>query len=195
MARTDKRWAAPLALVGVLLGVLAAGLSAQTAGEPQRYTATAVLGGGRGTTALEIVIDRWSTQADRNRLISVLEQGQDKLLDALKDAPKVGYIRNPMSIAWDLHFAQRAVLPDGGEQITVATDRPVGFWEEANQARTLDYPFTIVTLKVNTEGEGDGTMALAAKLTADKNSNSIVVENFGLQPIKLEAVKRAKLSH
>src|SRR5581483_6747511 len=118
---------------------------AQTNGQPERYTATAVNMNRGGAGTLEIVVNRWSTDAERNKLVSVLlDQGENKLLDALQSAKKVGYIRTPNSVGWDLHYASKRPLPDGGEQVVIATDRPIGFREAANQPRSIDYPFTVI---------------------------------------------------
>ncbi len=173
-------------------------IAAQTLGEPERFTALAVnMNGVRtGTAQIEIAVTRWSTDAERDRLINtLLDKGQNKLLDVLQDMPRVGFIRQTTSIGWDLHYARHTPLPDGGERVVVATDRPVSGFETFNQTRTLDYPFTIVQLTVNSNGEGEGKMSYATKLTADKETKTVTVENWGEQPILLQAVKREKPSH
>ena len=44
---------------------------------------------------LEIVIERWSSERERNELIGVLrEKGSDALLSKLQKMPRVGYIRD-----------------------------------------------------------------------------------------------------
>ncbi len=43
------------------------------------------------------------------------------MLDALEKMPKVGYIRTPESLAYDLHYARRVPMPEGGEQLSLAT--------------------------------------------------------------------------
>jgi hypothetical protein len=166
---------------------------AQSFGPPEQYTATAVNLDRGGTSIIQIVVNRWSTDPDRDRLVStLLEKGADKLLDALQDMPKVGYVRSPTSIGWDLRYARRTPLPDGGERVVLATDRPLGFVETANQLRTIDYPFTIIELRLNSEGEGEGKMSIATKIIADKETGNIVLENYGTQPVMLQAVKREK---
>jgi hypothetical protein len=167
-------------------------LGAQTLGGPERFTALAVNLDRGGSYTLEIVVNRWSTDAERSRLLGVLlDKSADHLVEALQSNPKVGYIRNTNGgLAWDLHYARHMQLPDGGEQVTVATDRPIAFREAASGARTLDYPFTIIELKIDSEGEGEGKMSTAAKIIADKKTNTVVVENWGLQPILLQGVMR-----
>jgi len=171
---------------------------AQTKGTPERFTALAVnmsnVGpGGAGT--IEIVADRWSTDAERDRLLTTLmEKGADKLLDVLRDMRRVGYIRSPNSLGYDLHYARRTPLPDGGERIVLATDRPVGFWEAVNRPRSIDYPFTIIELHLNADGEGEGKLSLATKIVADKESKTIVLEDYANQPVLLTSVKRERRS-
>src|ERR1044071_6837869 len=139
------------AVAGLL--VMFAGLAAaQTLGTPERFTALAVNMGAPvrwKTATVEMVVNRWSTDAERDRLLSVLtQQGPEKLLDALHKNSRVGYIRTPDSVGYDLRFARRTPLPDGGEQVTLATDRYIGFWEAANRPRTIDYPFTVIELHI-----------------------------------------------
>jgi hypothetical protein len=169
---------------------------AQTNGGPERFTAFAVNMGSPGQAwaeRVEIVVNRWSTVAERDRLLTVLfEKGPDKLLDVLTDLPRVGYFRTPNSIGYDLHFAQRARLPDGGEHVVLITDRYITFWEAANRPRSIDYPFTVIELHINANGIGEGKMSLATQITADKENKLIVLENYGTQPVLLNDVRREK---
>ena len=171
---------------------------AQTNGTPERYTAMAVNMSNVGRTGagtIEIAVDRWSTDAERDRLLTTLmEKGPDKLLDALRDMRRVGYIRSSSSLGYDLHYARRTPLPDGGERVVLATDRPVGFWEAVNRPRSIDYPFTIIELHLNADGEGEGKLSLATKIVADKESKTIVLEDYANQPVLLTSVKRERRS-
>ena len=64
----------------------------------------------------------------------------------------------------------------------------------ANQPRSIDYPFTVIEMHVNADGEGDGMLSYAAKLIPDKEGNLITIENYGTQPIRLQQVKRERPS-
>src|SRR5689334_22283560 len=147
------------------IAALSATIRAQTNGSPIRLTAFAVNMGGVGQSGagtVQIEVDHWSTNAEHDKLLDVLwNQGADKLLDALRDMPKVGYIRSTTSIGWDLHYARRTSLPDAGTRIILATDRPIGFHEAANQPRSIEYPFTIIEIHLDREGEGEGKMSIA----------------------------------
>jgi hypothetical protein len=189
----------PLRTLSAALAAVAASsllLFAQTMGSPERFTATAVNMTRGGTQTLQIVVNRWSTDAERNKLVSTLvDKGEKKLLDALQSTQKVGYIRSVNSIGWDLHYAHRQPLPDGGEQVVIATDRPMGFREVAGQWRSTDYPFTVIEMHMNADGEGQGTLSAATKVTVNKKTGSIELENFGTAPILLTQIKRERMSH
>ena len=186
-----------LALAAVL-GIAAA--AAQTHGGREKFTAFAVNLDGTaiaptGAGVVEILVERYSTDAERNRLLEALmEKGPEKLLDTLQSLPRVGYIRTPNSIGYDLHYARKAPLPEGGERVTLATDRYIGFWEAANRPRTIDYPFTVIELRLNSDGVGEGKMSIATKVTMDKDKKQIELENYGTQPVLLNNVRRVPVS-
>ena len=186
------------AIAGVFV-LFTSAAAMQTRDQPERFTALAVNMGEPArwrTLSVEMVVNRWSTDAERDRLLSVLlEKGPDKLLSALQQNPRVGYIRTPDSIGYDLHFARKNALPDGGERVILATDRYIGFWEAAHSPRTIDYPFTVIELHIGPNGEGEGKMSLYTKIMVDKESNSIILENYGTQPVLLQAVKREVKAH
>src|SRR4029453_18506546 len=79
---------------------------AQTMGWPERYRANAVNLDIGAQGAIDITVERWSTPAQRDKLMSVLlNQGPDRLLDVLKDMPHVGYFNTPGNLRWELRYA------------------------------------------------------------------------------------------
>ena len=176
--------------------ILTLGLSAQTMGSPERYSAAAMnLNNGRAGN-IDITVNRWSTDKQRDALMAVATQkGPEKLLDALQDMPVMGHFGAPGSLSWDIHFARKMPLPDGGERVVVITDRRIGFWEAANQPRSIDYPFTFIDIRLNRDGEGEGKMSLATKVIYDKKDNMISLENFQTSPVLLNNIKREKVTH
>ena len=169
--------------------------AAQTTDVPVRFSAVAINVDGMtartGMSALDLTITRWSTAGERERLLGTLiEKGPEKLLSLLQDMRSVGSIRTPNSLAYDLRFAHRLPDDEGGERIILATDRYMSFWEAANRPRSADYPFTLIELRINRHGEGEGKMSIATRIIADKKNNAIVLENYGTQPVMLNLVKR-----
>ena len=197
MSRQTTAFLGACISAAVLL-VTAAFPSAQTTGTSgtsrERYVATAVNMGQPGPTGpwtVEMVVSRWSTEGERDRLVSVLRmKGPEALLDALRDMPRAGYIRTPDSLAYDLHFARKQPLEDGGERVFLATDRYIGFWEATRRPRTIDYPFTYMELRIGPDGKGEGKMSIFTKIAYDKEENGIVLENYGTQPVLLQNVRK-----
>lgn len=166
---------------------------AQTIGEPEDFTAVAIansnLGSGAGTVLIHI--SRWSTDMERARLIETLQKnGPDQLLDELQDMRSVGTIRTPDSLAYDLRYAHQQPGADGGRQIVLATDRPIGFWEAVHRPRTIQYPFTVIQMQLGTDGRGKGTLSVATKIVARKNV--VELENFATQPVMLTEITSKK---
>jgi hypothetical protein len=169
---------------------------AQTMGTAERYTATAINTNTNNASAgtIDITVNRWSTAKERDRLINALvEKGADKLLDVLQDMPAAGHFGAPGQLSWDLGFAWKTRLPEGGERVVLVTDRRIGVWEATRQPRSFDYPFTVIELRLNAEGEGEGKMSLATKVIHDKDNNTISLENYQLQPVMLTHVKRERV--
>ena len=183
-----------IAALVLLLAPLAA--SPQIEDTPARFTAAAVdLNRGAAGT-VEFVVNRWSSDADRDRLMTVMfDQGPAKLLDALQEMPRMGYIRAPGSIGWDIRFARHMPAPDGGERIVLVTDRRMGFREVANHHRSVDYPFTVIELRLQKNGEGEGKVSVATRIIADKANKVVTLENYDIQPVMLTKVTREGVSH
>ncbi len=180
---------------GLVLALgLAAALPSIEAAVPERFVATAVsiaTPGPTGAGTVEMVVERYSTDEERDLLLkTLLEKGSDKLLDTLQSMKRVGYIRTPNSIGYDLKYARKMPLDEGGEQIVLATDRYITFWEAANRPRTIDYPFTLIEMRIGRDGEGEGKMSLFTKIMYDKKKNQIVLENYASQPVLLTKVRR-----
>ena len=118
-----------LTVLSALLALVCSLAVAQTNGQPERFTANAVSLSpeyGTGQRVVEITIDRWSPNAERERLVASLQQkGPDELLKQLQKTRAVGRIRTPDSLGYDLHYAQQMPSEDGGRTIVIATDRPI----------------------------------------------------------------------
>lgn len=186
--------AGAVALGSVALLTIAAG--AQTMGTPERYTAAAMnINNGRANI-IDITVNRWSTDKQRDTLMdTMVKQGPEKLLDVLQDMPAMGHFGAPGNLSWDIHFARKMPLPDGGERIVLVTDRRIGFWESVNQPRSIDYPFTVIDIRLNGDGEGEGKMSIATKVIYDKKENMISLENYQTSPVLLTNVRRERVTH
>jgi hypothetical protein len=160
-----------------------------------RFTAFAVnMGSGPKAGVIDITLERLTTAEERDNLMAAfVEGGQDKLLSALqKVKPRVGFIRSPNSLGYDLQYAWRIVNSDGTSRIIIGTDRPVSFFEASRNTRTMDYPFTIIEMRLDAKGEGEGRMASGTKISKSKDGKTIELENYGISPVALNQIKLQK---
>jgi len=143
------------------------------------------------TRTLDIVIERWSTQAETDRLRDTLTaKGENALLSTLQNIkPRAGYIRSSMSLGWDLLYAREAPMPDGGRRMYIGTDRPMSFWEARNRPRSADYEFTLAEIRLPKDGKGEGKLVTAAKITYKKDKNTIEIENYEIEPVRLSHIE------
>lgn len=161
---------------------------------PLHFNAFAVSTGGPLTSGVagqvDISVTRWSTEAETERFLAALKKGgHDALIDEFEDVKPVGVIRSPGSLGYDLRYAQLEDLGDGMKRIVLATDRPMSFYETVNQPRSADYPFTLIELRINAEGRGDGKLSIASALSTSRNGKMIQVYNYDTQPIQLNEVR------
>jgi hypothetical protein len=195
-----------LALKAGLLAASAALLAqpalAQTTGEQLHISAWAVdlsTAGSGANATVDFTINRWSAPDERERLVTTMLEGggQDALLKQLQKMPSHGRMRFPswqgpdplnLGLGWDLRYAWQEPLPDGGRRIVLALDRYMSLWETANRPRTVDYPFTVIELRVNKAGQGEGKMSVATKIRFDRQQNMIELENYTSEPVRLKNV-------
>ena len=187
-----------LFVASVAAAALAAPPLASGQNQKESFTGFAInMNSGPKTATVDFTIERWSTDAQREQLLSILKEEKDsykaneKMLTALQKMPKVGYIRTSKTLGWDLHYARQSELDEGGRRIVLATDRPIGFAEARNQGRSMDYPFTIVEMHLDKNDKGEGRILAGTRIYIDKKNN-LVLENYGQQPVMFNDIKKLK---
>jgi hypothetical protein len=168
--------------------------SAPTTKNPVRFSAFAVQMDTGINGMIEIAIERWSTDAERQMLIGLVgtatdkSGGQDTLLNALqKVTPRVGFIRTSNSIGWDLRYARESILPDGTRQIVVVTDKPVSFAAAMADSESIDYPFSLIEMHFPQSGDkGDGK--LMARTAVSTKNGRLEIDLYGNEPTRLTTI-------
>jgi hypothetical protein len=188
-----------LAVSAIAVGIVAPARDMSAQGQKEQFTGFAInMNSGPSTATVDFTIERWSTDAERDQLLGILQEEKDvvrankQLLTALQKLPKVGYIRTPNTLAWDLRYARQSPLEDGGRRIVLGTDRPIGFREARNSGRSMDYPFTIVEVQLDKNDRGVGKILAGTKIYIDKKTNNLVLENFGQQPVRFNEIRKLK---
>lgn len=145
--------------------------------------------GRRNATTVDIVIDRWTTDAERDRLRDALrEKGGDGLLRELQKTKEVGRISRAGSLGFPLRFALEVPNSTGGRRILIGTDRRIGFLEMRDQPRTVNYPFMVIDIRLGPDGKGEGKLMPLARITEDRD-HIVEIENYASEPVRLTSVE------
>ena len=180
--------------LGLLLAARIDG-RAQAPAKYETFTAKTVnmsVGAGQN---VKIDIFRWSTEDERKVLVSVVTDNNEKALaDAIQKAPSLGSIWTSESLGYSIRFAFRDTLASGMERVIVLTDGQLGswsgqIWKPLRASGTASYPFSLIELRVNRTGTGEGKMSMAGKVVADDNAKTLTLGDYDAAPVLLRPVK------
>lgn len=100
----------------------------------------------------------------------------------LSSFPTVGYVwPSGSSLGFAIKYARRLAGALGSERITLVTDKRLGAydlepWSASQSARGEDETFTVIVLRLRSDGTGDGTMSLAAEPTTVEGGSVALVD-------------------
>jgi len=119
---------------------------------------------------------------------------ESSLAEALQQAPTVGYLWSSEVAGYALRYAGKLTLPDGRERIILITDRRPGaindLWTPLGTVSPNSYTFSLIELRVNAKGEGEGKLSLIGKVSPDTAAKIVALENYSELPVMLKNVKR-----
>jgi hypothetical protein len=113
---------------------------------------------------------------------------------ALKKASTVGILWTSETVGYSIKYAYRLPQQDGGERIILATDRRVGawsnLWQLSGEVAPSEYSFSVIELRVNSKGEGEGRGVVTGKIYIDSAAKTIALDSYATLPVILKSVKR-----
>jgi hypothetical protein len=144
---------------------------------------------------VKLDVTTWTSAEDRAKFVAALEKGEGQLVEALKTAPSHGYIWTSETIGYTLRYAHRQPLDNGGERIILATDRALGSWSRtpwkaAGATSDAAAELTVIELRLNRQGRGQGKLSLSTKPGVDPAAGTIALENYDKVPVALKDVAR-----
>ena len=181
-----------VSLLMLIAGTLSVTILSELKAQQKRESYAAVIvgtGGGIGgrTLNLNINIDQYTTDQQIQEYLTLLkEEGQDGLRKKLEKV-KVGRIAPVATTGTDLSVA-RVFETQEGKIIRLVTPRPVSFLEAWRSGRSRDYPFTIMEIRLDREGKGEGSIMGGAQLKFNEEGQ-LDIESYGNQYAKLVNVR------
>src|SRR5262249_19301373 len=111
-----------------------------------------------------------------------------------REAPNLRYFLANESVGYSIKYAYRTPLPNGGERIILATDRRLGGgtagWKTNATGTPTDYDFTLIEVRIDPKGVGEGKASLTSKVIFDGEAKTVALENYSSTPVILQGVKK-----
>jgi len=220
----------------VISGVLAVALLIAQTAAPMSLNLTATTASVSGAPdSVRIEILRWSTDEEREKLMSAWElktprpaapeagagkQGKGggkgaaaaaggggrgrggaggappaevltpevSLSRALEEATTVGYLWSSENVGYAFRYAGRIENPDKSQRIILITDRRLGaanqLWNPTFEGDPNKYEFSVIELRLNAKGEGEGKASLRGKIAPDAAAKIVTLESYdALTPV------------
>jgi hypothetical protein len=115
------------------------------------------------------------------------------LAAALQRASTVGYLWSSEVAGYAVRYAGKVTQPDGIERIILITSRRLGatndLWKPVVPGAPSTYDFSVIELRVNAKGEGEGKASLMGKVVPDPVAKIVTLEDYGSLPVLLKNVR------
>ena len=160
----------------------------------EQYSATAMIVSGVGagkTIGLNIYLHDVTSDEEIHQLADILKtKGPDGLEDALDKIKEKGRIA-PLGGTGNDVSVVRVLQNKKGKRIRMVTNRNIGFMELRDSPRIRDYKFSVLELRLDPTGKGEGTLLYATKIKFNKKGE-LELEQYGETPIRLVNVRQEK---
>ena len=167
----------------------------QAQGGAEAFTATATVKTAAGATAsapLVLSITRKMPQGEADAMVNAFKAGGAAALKkALVGVAPTGTVQIGTGAVVPTRLTVERIT-GAGRLLTVVTDQPLLFLGASlpGAKATQGYDFAVIDIEVDAQGSGSGTLAPAAKLRV--NQGALVVDDYGIESVRLVAVKKTK---
>ena len=142
------------------------------------------------TAPVTIVLLRWTSDAEREKAVAALKQGEAALKTVLDAMPEIGTIELGGRTT-SVRFARSLDTAGGGRLVTIVASQPIlhlGAGVPEAKPKT-GHPFAFATFEVDATGKGTaGDLAPAATLRIAENG-ALVVDDYGTEAVRLTAIE------
>lgn len=179
-------------MVAVALAMMSQAYAAGPVRLADTYTATTTGMTPDGLT-LRVQIISWQDDDARAEAVATLASGAEAAA-AIAKLPTVGYVWPKGSpVGYSLKYTRRTPTTDGGERITLVTDKRLGSydfrgWSVPSPVAQPDAPYSVIELYLDRSGAGTGALSLAAEVKLDEATGTVALADGA--PTLLKDVKR-----
>ena len=173
----------PCVLAALIVASPPAVVHAQSYPRTLAATADAAGPGGSLTGKLTIHVDHLMTDRDFKRVADALKfGGYPKFLPALRQLPMIGYVEAGGRQVEIKYARVRAA----DKRLVIGTDQPIYFVGAGSpEAKPrAGYELAVIELDVDPQGNGQGTMAAAARVKPAADGG-VVLDDYATTPIRL----------
>ena len=115
-----------------------------------------------------------------------------RLSAAIKAAPTLGYIWTGGVTGYSIKYAWRSSATDGKERIVLVTDRRLNShapdWAAASTSAG-DADFTLIEMRLDDHGAGEGKTSLTASVAIDTAANTLALDGYAAAPASLKVTR------
>ena len=166
--------------------------------EAYKGNVMATTAGAQGSSVGEFRVYRWSTDDERDTVLAAIKDATGKakanreVATALRGLDKAGYVFMSAQIGYPIRYTREFKMSDGSRQIIMATDRPVSFQEAYTDSMAGDFDVTVIILKWDKNGKGEGIISVGTELVWNEDEQKIGVTNMSSQPVKVMGLRPAE---
>ena len=111
---------------------------------------------------------------------------------ALNETTTVGYLWSSEMAGYALRYAGKVDGPGGSQRILLITQRRLGAvnsrWNPTFEGNANSYEFSVIELRLNAKGDGEGKISLVGKVAPDVSAKIVTLENYDALPAVLRDV-------
>lgn len=178
-AKKSFLWTAAL----VVLVLVAASVTALAQRETIQATAMGTSTQMGKMVNINIIIESYSTEEDRQVLIEAFNQGRStdernaNVVNALSKMPGKGRIAITGTLGYDIKYVRQFATPTG-RKIRIVTDRPLRFGELWSDSRSTDYTLSVIELDMSDVKDQSGGVLLPACRFLISKEGELTVETY-----------------
>lgn len=155
--------------------------------------------GQANSSILTMNIYGWTSDEDREKVQEAIKeasadirnQSVRRVSTTLRKLGKAGYLFLMGERGWPIRYAREYEV-NGERQVILGLDRPVTFSEVYTGSQARDFDVTVIILKLDSSGNGEGVASVGTELAWNEAENHVEITNFSSQPVKLTSVRPSK---